>query len=343
MSNIHYFPRYSQKENMVTNNTLLLFSRLYQNSPGKFTTFINLLLEESGVELNPTVQFKQQERVSSGRIPDGLIQQESFKVVIETKLYGQEHINQIKGHWKAFDHEDKQIFLWINKEKISAEYHKKIIDELNEFNDTNKTEISFAAATFNDICHAFNEILPEYDLEMKALIEDYEEFCNESGLLDNTDSKIRVVLTGNTFKENLHYGLYFHPKDRGYQNTKYIGLYNNKAVRAIGEVDCIIDVKYNPDLDEFDYIDSIHGEFTKELMEKIKEFTKEAKKKYGYSEEEERRFFAVGKYYSTSYKKLSKGGLMGNRYIDLSEAEGFIKGMTADEIAHLLDGKEWGI
>lgn len=29
MSSIHYFPRYSQKENMVTNYTMLLFTRLY--------------------------------------------------------------------------------------------------------------------------------------------------------------------------------------------------------------------------------------------------------------------------------------------------------------------------
>ncbi len=38
MSNIHYFPRYSQKENMVTNNTLLLFSQLYNNSTVKKVT-----------------------------------------------------------------------------------------------------------------------------------------------------------------------------------------------------------------------------------------------------------------------------------------------------------------
>ncbi|SHG37624.1 hypothetical protein [Ornithinibacillus halophilus] len=70
MANIHYFPRYSQKENMTTNNTLLLFSRLYQNSPQKFMSFTNNILEESGIELDTTVQFKQQERATSS-IPDG--------------------------------------------------------------------------------------------------------------------------------------------------------------------------------------------------------------------------------------------------------------------------------
>lgn len=118
MSNIHYFPRYSQKENMVTNNTLLLFSRLYNNSPEKFARLINAILEESGIELDTMVRFKKQEKATGGRIPDGVIEQESFKVVIETKLYGQEHIEQIKGLWTAFKNEDKQIFLWVNNETI---------------------------------------------------------------------------------------------------------------------------------------------------------------------------------------------------------------------------------
>ncbi len=40
MSEIHYFQRYSQKENVITNNTLLLFSRLYNHSPQKFNLFL---------------------------------------------------------------------------------------------------------------------------------------------------------------------------------------------------------------------------------------------------------------------------------------------------------------
>ena len=172
MATIHYFPRYSQKENMVTNNTLLLFSRLYQNSPEKFTRFINAVLEESGIELDTMVRFKQQQKAASGRVPDGFIEQESFKVVIETKLYGQEHIDQIKGHWDAFQNEDKRIFLWINKEPILNAYRQQIIEVLNEYNDEHNSDIGFASTTFKDICRCFHDILQEYDLEMKALIND---------------------------------------------------------------------------------------------------------------------------------------------------------------------------
>jgi len=46
MSSIHYFQRYSQPENVATNNTLLLLSRLYHDSPNKFKGFLNDLLDD---------------------------------------------------------------------------------------------------------------------------------------------------------------------------------------------------------------------------------------------------------------------------------------------------------
>ena len=37
---VHYFQRYQQKENVMTANTLLLLSRLYDYSPRKFYRFL---------------------------------------------------------------------------------------------------------------------------------------------------------------------------------------------------------------------------------------------------------------------------------------------------------------
>ena len=85
MSNIHYFQRYSQPENVVTNNTLLLCSRLYQHSAYAFNGFLSDLL--GGVDIESGVQFAQQ--IKNGSVPDGFILQNSFKLVIETKLYNQ--------------------------------------------------------------------------------------------------------------------------------------------------------------------------------------------------------------------------------------------------------------
>ncbi len=73
MADIHYFPRYSQKENMVTNNTLLLFNRLYQHHTHRFKQFINLILEDSDLELDTTVKFSQQVK-GTGSIPDAVVE-----------------------------------------------------------------------------------------------------------------------------------------------------------------------------------------------------------------------------------------------------------------------------
>lgn len=343
MASIHYFPRYSQKENMVTNNTLLLFSRLYNNSPQKFKMFMNNMLEESGVELDTTVIFKQQEKSKGGSIPDGLIEQESFKVVIETKLYGQEQIEQIIGHLDKFEKEDKKIFLWINKNPIENTYFKKIIKEINKYNKIHDTSIGFASTTFKEIVTAFEDVLLEYDIEMNGLINDYRSFCEESNLIDNSEHRIRVVLTGQTISQNLLHNVYYNPSNRGYQNTKYLGLYKNKTIRAIGEIVTIYDAKFNEESNCVEIIDVIKGEVTDSIIELTKKVYIEARDDFGYSLDDDRRFFLVERYYECDYKKTSKGGLQGTRYIDLESLEGYKKEMSAKEISELLNGQFWNI
>ncbi|TMN21562.1 hypothetical protein FH966_01290 [Lentibacillus cibarius] len=343
MSEVHYFPRYSQKENMVTNNTLLLFRRLYNHSPIKFTEFMNTLIENNDIVLNTTVKFKQQEKASSGSVPDGLIEQESIKMVIETKLYGQKQLSQITKHLDAFKNEDQQIFLWINKEPISVDYLDEINKELNNYNDNNRQNIQFVATTFKDICNSFSTVLNEYDLEMQGLIVDYESFCNESNLIDNSDSKIRVVLTSKTLEQNLKHNVYYNPADRGYQNTRYLGLYKNKAVRAIGEITCIVDAQYLPKENKVNIINEVKGKVSETQKDIIKEVTIEAKQNYSYPLEEGRRYFFVEKFHETNYMKKTKGAVQGTRYIDLTEIDGFQQDMNAFNIANLLNNKTWEV
>ncbi|GAA0469425.1 hypothetical protein [Alkalibacillus silvisoli] len=342
MSEIHYFPRYSQKENMTTNNTLLLFRQLYYNSQEKFMNFIRATLQQE--DLETMAEFKQQKKAPSGSIPDGLIEQSSFKFVIETKLYGQEQIGQIRNHLFSFENEEQQVLILINKELISNGFEEGVSKVIDEHNEQHGTNIQLATTTFKEICQEFRGVIQPYDLEMQALIDDYEKFCYESKLIDNSDSKIRVVLTGKTLKQNKQYNLYFNPKSRGYQNSKYIGLYKNKAVRAIGEPTTIVDTRYDPEADELEIISVINGHITEEMKERIKAVNLEAKEQYGYPATEERRFFFVDQFYETNYRKQSKGGLPGTRYIDLGEfGDEYDTDMTAEQIAELLEGKEWGI
>jgi hypothetical protein len=344
MSNIHYFQRYSQKENMVTNNTLLLFSRLYNESPKKFEMFINNLLENDAIEeLNTMVQFKQQEKSGTGTIPDGVIEQDSFKIVIETKLYSQQNLAQIVGHLDKLKDEDKGILLWINKHSIDQLYKKQIIDRINNFKENEGGNITFASITFKEIIDKFKDILREYDIEMINLIEDYCSFCEESGLIDNSENRMRVVLTGQTFEQNIKYNVYYAPTSRGYQDTKYIGLYKNKVVKAVGEIDTIYDAKYDSKKNNVDILNVVKGDMNDEIVEKTKLLYLESYSNYGYSLDDHRRFFLVKEYCLCEYRKSTPGGIQGTRYFDFNNIEGYTSNMSCGEIADLLDNKSWGI
>ena len=80
---IHYFQRYHEKENVATANTMLLLSRFYQYSSDKF--FRLLKQEFLGNGFEPEISFNLQKK-SVDSIPDATITQESFKIVVETKL-----------------------------------------------------------------------------------------------------------------------------------------------------------------------------------------------------------------------------------------------------------------
>ncbi len=54
MSKVHYFQRYSQRENVATNNTLLLISRLYAHEPSYLEAFLNDLVETGALEVGPS-------------------------------------------------------------------------------------------------------------------------------------------------------------------------------------------------------------------------------------------------------------------------------------------------
>lgn len=339
MSNIHYFARYTQKENMVTNNTMLLFKRLHNNSTDKFNRFLNSILEDSGIELDIDIKFGQQEKGYQS-VPDAYIQQDSFKIIIETKLYGQQDISQLKNHFTEFEDIQNQVFLWVNKEPIADKYRKQIIKEINKINNKRQNPIFFAATTFKEICEIFNEILNDYDFEMKEIVEDFEAFCNEAGIIDNADTKIRFVPVGDTLVENMKYNIYYDPSYKGYQNHHYIGLYNDKTIKGVGKIVCIVDANYTKASDKMTTTSHL-GTLTDSQTKMIKEVMNDAYNNYGYKIFKDHRFFIVDKFYETEFTKESKGGMVGKRYFDLSTLKDYKKKMSTQEIAELLSGKEW--
>lgn len=95
MMNIHYFQRYHNKENVVTANTMLLLSRLYNYSSDKFYRLLKTYF--FGESFEPEISFALQER-SDESVPDAAILQPSFKIIVETKLHNQFSLDQLEHH-----------------------------------------------------------------------------------------------------------------------------------------------------------------------------------------------------------------------------------------------------
>ena len=72
MSDLNYFQIYSQPENHVTNNTLLMLRHVYRTSPLLMERLLTSLAEDDTIKVG--LEFKQQQRTAS-QVPDGFLRQ----------------------------------------------------------------------------------------------------------------------------------------------------------------------------------------------------------------------------------------------------------------------------
>jgi hypothetical protein len=114
MGEIHYFPRYSQPENVVTNNTLLLLLRLHEYNRLKFERFLEAICADQEVQLASSwLQFRQQ-KTTGKSIVDGFIAQESVKIAVETKLTEGFDATQLKNHLALFEAEQNKLLILLD-------------------------------------------------------------------------------------------------------------------------------------------------------------------------------------------------------------------------------------
>ena len=336
MSQVHYFQRYSQRENVVTNNTLLLFSRLYSYSPLRFNDFLSEILGKSLVEVG--VKFEQQTKIEKGSVPDGLMAQQSFRIVIETKLYKTHDLDQLSGHLSAFGGEEIQALLLLSPMEPDHDFKTKAEALIRNFNRKGNKSITLVCTTFEQVISKCDDILEQHDYEMKDLLEDYRSFCSETGLLPRTRYLMRAVNCGLTLDENFELSLYYDPADRSYREHNYIGIYSNKCVRWIGEIENIIAA---------DFIDSalqvIESTYpvADVQRERIIKVIARAQRNNGWDISRGHRFFLVKQFYATEYRKKSSGPMRGTQYFDLGEVLDVSDLPDVLQMAERLKHKSW--
>ena len=290
---IHYFQRYHEKENVATSNTMLLLSRLYSYSSSKFFGFLKSEFFSDSFE--PGIVFNLQEK-SEESVLDATIIQESFKIVVETKMSDWFYLDQLKRHLKSFKDEKYKVMITLAPELMKEEKKNEFEEYLRKYNSVQTYPVMHINTTFEKITDAMKDAIDDRDYEMQDVLEDYLNYCYNDKLIVVSDSwkRMRVQLANTTFNFNVKENLYYDNIDRGFSAHDYLGLYREKSVRAIGKVIAIITavtkdgtINYNAEL----------GELTDERKELILK-AREDGKNYGYVMTGERYFF-VEKFYET--------------------------------------------
>ena len=340
MGSITYFQRYSQKENTVTNNTLLCLSKLYEYNPVRFQDFLNDILPDIPIEVG--VDLKQQTRAKKGikkvSTPDGQLSQSSFKIVVETKLGNKFTIRQIKDHLSAFSNETVKVLFLLNPEPIAAEQRTAIEKVITDFNEENESNIRLVATNFEALIDSYDHVLEDRDYSIRDILQDYLQYCDDEGLLPRVDHTMRAVTCGITLEENLQFNLYYDPADRTYRNHRFVGLYKNKSIRGIGEVENIIQADMIAN--RLKIINSTE-QVTADQIRRITDVIPHAKRTCGYNIQKNHQFFLVKEFFPTDYRKATKGGIMSRKYFDLKKVLHVEDLPDTEHIANILMDLEW--
>ncbi len=233
----HYFQRYSQRENWVTNSTLLLLSRLYHFDRAYFERAMNVILDSGKAGISTEVTFSQQLGGEGGaNIIDGLITQPSFAIAIETKLYDNQTEAQLTRHLDSLRKPaDVKVLLALS-------VHDAPLDLLERVQTTVKEgehgDIKVVSTTYEHIIAAIQDELAERDTGFQEILDDYAALCQEHGLLDVSKRTMLVVPVGTSKDINLAQRLYYCPVSRN-QNRPYshLGFYHTKHLVAAGRLE----------------------------------------------------------------------------------------------------------
>ena len=206
---IHYFQRYHSKENVDTSNTMLMLSRLYNYNADKFFAMLNALI--LGQDETPEITFDLQV-VGDESVPDAIISQKSFKIVVETKLHNQFQQNQLEKHLTQFGTEEIKVLLTLDpkpmKESLMDSFgtvlKKYNSDKINEI----KTPIRHVNITFEQLVAAMEDIVDERDSEIMAVLDDYKKYCFDEKLIPDDENWMRAIVAGTTLEDNLKYDFY---------------------------------------------------------------------------------------------------------------------------------------
>lgn len=337
MATINQFQQYSQGENVITNNVLLMFSLLYEINPRYYEEFISGLIEDFNY-YSVIPNFQQQRGNVGNGIIDGFIEMKSSKIIIETKVHGLEIIDKLVKYTDSFAKDEIKLLFHLSSVKYETHRIEEIRNAIKEKHpDFN---INFHSITYSKLVEQLNFLYLNYnyDSQLKRIVENFEEYCRSSNLLEQKNI-LRAMACGQSFKLNIKHQFYFDWHTRGYSKFNYLGIYFWKAVRFIGKVENVIVADYDLKKNEL-LIHWNENEVTeyqkKRLIAAIIDSCSQ-----GWDISENHRFFLLKDFHETFFEKKSSGGIFRVRYFNLKDYLGKKPSQNVEEIAEQLRTKNW--
>lgn len=287
----------------------------------------------------PEIVFNLQEK-SVDSIPDAAITQESFKIVVETKMSDWFYSEQLMRHLNSFGDEKYKVMITLAPE-LMAEDKKNIFEQqLKEYNSAQSKPVIHINTTFEGIVNAIQEVIDDRDYEMQEVLDDYLNYCYNDGLIAVSDSWkfMRMQLAGTTLDFNVSQDIYYDNAERGFRAHDYLSLYKNKSVRAVGKISARITAV---DTDNGMQYEVEFGELTEERKQKIADAIIDGVQ-HGYDiKSSKHRYFFVEKFHETDFKKITPRAPMGTRVFDLTQILETEQLPETEDIAELLKTKTW--
>lgn len=325
MRNVSYFSPYKSGENIVTNSVLLLLSHVNRIAPDLFELFLQ---EVGGEDITVGPTFGNQEGKQGGKsIVDAVIRQSSIEINIETKIVKGSSLDmgQLERHAEGMKLENRstrRVLLGITPDPMSNEtaaVAKKICDA---------NKVTFSHMTFLGIVDFFEEATSEFRQGLNTVLNDFLVYLSNNKLLPPSQNRMLINPCGQSLQSNRDSGIYHDQPYRSKVMSKYLGCYDDKAVRLVGEVYAVVIAE----IDNEKLV--IHEQFDLPWQKKSQKITDADKQRilnliqnspYSDLGSNPSRYYLTHGFQETEYRKTSKGGIQGHRYFALDGKGGVLE------------------
>jgi hypothetical protein len=345
---VSYFSPYKTSENTVTNAVLLLLSHIHRTAPEIFEAFLKDIAGED-IAVGPI--FANQDAKSGGKsVVDAIIRQTPIEINIETKITHGDSLDtdQLKRHAEGMKREarsTRRVLLGLTPSPLSPQMKREAASICD------KCDVAFTHRTFAQIASYFEEAVPEFHEDLNAILSDFRVYLSNNNQLPPSQNRMIVNPCGNSLESNRATGIYHDQPWRSKVPSKYLGCYDDKAVRLVGEVHAV----FIAEVADGELV--IHEQFDLPWQDKRYQITeKDRTKVLGLIESspyadlgvKPDRFYLTNGFRETEFEKVSKYGIQGHRYFDLDGEDGVLTSLfeknsspNIKAVALALSDKTW--